>query len=65
MDDKRKAPERRKELEVGESSHPKETVEASSSDVVSLRRELRELKANSEAFQEETRGKFETMISLL
>ena len=63
-DDKRKAPKRRKEPEIGESSHPEETVDSSSNEVVSLRKELRELKANSEAFQEKTIGKFETMISL-
>ena len=48
-DDKRKAPKRRKEPEIGESSHPEEIVDANSNKVANLRKELPELKANSKA----------------
>ena len=64
-EDKRKLQKWRKEPELGESSQPSDTVDASSSEIASLRQELQTLKSNSEAFQAETRGKFETVTSLL
>ena len=64
-DDKRKALKRRKKPIIGESSQPSKTVNAGSGEIASLRQELRALKDNSEAFQAETRGKFNTVISLL
>ena len=64
-EDKRKLQKWRKEPELGESSQPSDTVDASSSEIASLRQELQALKATFEAFQAETQGKFEIVISLL
>ena len=43
-DENKKAPKRRKEPKIGESSHPAEIVDVSSNEVANLRKELQEIK---------------------